>query len=534
MGKKSKKKGGGKAISKAARREQLQERREQQLDALDADRYDEGDDHEGQQLAQREFLVGNRVWFSEKGLWGEGDNPNNYRGYVKSVNDNVLEIIPLQSKIDGTNQSVRVPIDKYVFPDFCDFTLRFDVGDRVLCNHNGWTSRKVSYLWGVGEIWVQAKKIPQSPGDSVPHYKCQHTAVPLDDDDCIMKQPYPLRFKLGDSIVFNARKAMLRSGTRGTGDCWLEGIIVATSIVDAEDYAAYKCQNQQGAWHIFGDDDENIARSNANPRDRLLDAIAQHCSRWHLQYLADTYNIEVSTFRDLAIQKSLQYASYQALTWLQYDWGVDVLKFKDTDGNNILHKIAMSDHATYFIREARRHKDLKVEERLDVMNSFRNELRLTVSLNSKGETWLQILVQRGDTKALDTALSPNVGFGWDLCYQTRFPSEHVQLLKQCIVEHGNALMGCILDAFLTFQTLWEQYGVFRCRPSEEESLKNQCMSVFIGENALHHAKLLVQFILDWQEGSDEIWRNPLLDLASAGSSRLFQLFFEANGSMFLQ
>ena len=156
MGKKSKKKGGGGNNTKAARKERLQERREQQLQDLDQNEERLQEQRE-QQLQddldqneqnysdyERPFFEGDRVWFCKKSIWGDGDNPNNYRGIVKEVHEDSLDIIPLQSKIDGNDVSVRTKLDSdEIFPDFCNLTLRFDVGDEVLCSAEGWVPRTV-------------------------------------------------------------------------------------------------------------------------------------------------------------------------------------------------------------------------------------------------------------------------------------------------------------------------------------------------------------------------------------------------------
>ena len=77
MGKKSKKKGSNN--TKAARKEKLQERREQQLEELDNNNHGSNNNSGG----NRQYLVGDRVWFySEDRNW-DGSNPNTYRGIVK-------------------------------------------------------------------------------------------------------------------------------------------------------------------------------------------------------------------------------------------------------------------------------------------------------------------------------------------------------------------------------------------------------------------------------------------------------------------
>ena len=546
MGKKSKKKGGGKA-----RKERLQKRQEQRLEDL-------GDlPGEQQPPPPREFYEGDRVWFGKSSTWGDGANPDNYRGYVRRVREDSLDIVPLQSEIDGTDDWVRVSrkacSEDFVFPDFRDFTLRFELGERVLCGSGTWQPSEIYFLWPVMEIFNEGLPVPQGPGDVVPTYKCIRDGdpgprpppaaerrprdgstfiwAPDDTDSYVRRRPcHPFRLEVGDPVVFDARWA--RSGPeapraqRSADDPWLEGTIVLVDVPGGEGYAAYECSVGKLLYYVFVDDDERIARSNANPRERLFEAIEQHCSRWHLKYLTQTFQIDVSTFRDLVVQRSIQAASYHALLWLEKDCGIEVLHMNDSDENNILHRIAATLHASDFIREAKRMEN--IDEKLHF-----NDTRLTCGLNNMGQTWLDILVQRGDTKALDVALSRRVGFGWEMqCLQ----GIKRALLESSITESGNVIMKCIFDSFVSFQNLMEQYSSFRydSEHTEDELLKKESMAVFRGDSALQHAKLLTRFISDWRGCTDRVSSFPLLRLVERGFSKLFKLFFEANKNMFLE
>ena len=110
MGKKSKKKGKAGDNTKASRKERLQERREQQLDALDRDSDEDYDDDEANENEtppplQREYFVGDRVWFVKNANW-DGCNPNSYRGIVQCVHANSVDILSLQSMIDGDSTTL--------------------------------------------------------------------------------------------------------------------------------------------------------------------------------------------------------------------------------------------------------------------------------------------------------------------------------------------------------------------------------------------------------------------------------------------
>ena len=221
MGKKSKKKGG--AANKAARKEKLQERREQQLEQLD--QYysdDDGNIAVVDNRRDREYFVGDRVWF--KGERYDVDNPSTYRGIVQKIDGDFVEIKPLQALIDGAHYTERIPTktkppdDVYLFPDFCDMTLRFDIGDKVVCNGECWIPASVGSLWPIEKIEEQGLPLPADAEYKVPHYRCDKlfeddypcVAAPNDDDDTIRRRPTSFRLKVGDK-----ESRLIRSGRGG-------------------------------------------------------------------------------------------------------------------------------------------------------------------------------------------------------------------------------------------------------------------------------------------------------------------------------
>jgi len=527
MGKKSKKKGGGKS-SKAARKEKIHERREQQLEDLD---YPDN---------KRPFFEGDRVWFHEESSWGDGSNPNKYRGIVKSVQENSLDIIPLQSKIDGHVTPVRISL-KDVFPDFCDMTLRFDVGDDVVCGTDrGWVTETVKSLWPIGE---DSDPTPIGPEDPIPRYRCVSLTAPYDNNNCIMKHPSSFRFDVGDRVVFDPAMAEAKGNSaaqlRSNSSSWLKGNVTSVDVTGLYDYyAAYGCSfvaaGKQYSCHIVKDDDEHVARSDANPRDRLLEAIEQDCSIYHLNYLTTTFKIDVTAFRDLVISKALEHASYFALSWLEHYCNINIRLIKDDSGNNLIHKIASSSYATRFIKEAGRVNFINPRPDWD-LRLFDSDLILSNSLNTDGETWLQILVRRGDVKALDAALSPHCGLAWVLMFPCYFDKDKLALFADSIRDSGSAIMQCIFDSFVSFRSFNEQCQKiqFQFIP-EDDLLQQDSMTVFRGENAFHHAQLLVRFFLDWRSHSNgKLSTNPFTSLIKKGSFNLFSLLYDANDRLFL-
>ena len=560
MGKKSKKKGGG-AASKAARKEKLQERREQQLEQLDQNPDDGGGGNNElvkKRRPDREYFVGDRVWFKGDPAHYDKNNPNTYRGIVQKVDENFVEITPLQTLIDGADYTERIyfytectPQDEsYVFPDFCDMTLRFDIGEKVICSADGWIPASVCKLWPIDLIRNHSLTLPAAAADEVPHYYCDQVlsdnhpflSAPSDFDSTIQKRPTSFRFKVGDNVTFNSLKA--EGNTRAAENylhraaTWTDGKIILVDVCEENlNYAVYECSfkvaTKKYSCLILDDDDENIALVDADPRKRLFDAIEQDCSRDHFIYLQSHFNIDVAAFRDLILEKAIQFASYNALTWLQHDCNIDARLVKDKHGNNFLHMIANSPFVSRFIRRAGRnglYQENQNNVKLDFYtDSFEN---MAFGLNSNGEVWLQLLVQKGDVKALDTALSPHCGLAWDYFFEDKV----VELLAASVKESKNQMMLCIFDSFVTFRIILDQLNALQCihKDSEDEQLQDKRLSVFKGADAKRAAKLLTRFCRDW---NDRLSKNPMIkyifrNLVKKGMFRLFQLLYEEDRGLF--
>jgi hypothetical protein len=477
MGKKSKKKGGGGAASKAARKEKLQERREQQLEQLDQYSDDDGGDNNNNEELQpsrlrreRENFVGDRVWFVGDHM--RHNNPNSYRGIVQSVDGDFVVIKPLQSFIDGSEFTERISTKIEIFPDFCDMTLRFDVGDKVMCSDKGrgWIPATVDELWAISELMF----LPSSAGDAVPHYLCSkevddeenNCIAPKDDDGYIKIRPTSFRFKVGDFVVFNPAMAAGISAAasnylrrKAETASWIQGKVANVDFFVATGrlYASYECSVQVGAKSysciIWYDDDESIALADADPRKRLFDAIEQDCSRLHFIYLTTHFKIDVATFRDLVVTKAIEFASYDALAWLENDCKFSLKGVKDEDGNNFLHMIAKSPLAARFIRKAGKmalsHGNQDIRVKLLDRGYYP-----TKELNNNGEIWLQILVHRGDVKALDAAFSPHHGLGWE---HHLFYEDQLHLVADSIKKANNPIMECIFNSYVSFRKLYTHW-----------------------------------------------------------------------------
>mmetsp|Transcript_16444 Transcript_16444/g.38138 ORF Transcript_16444/g.38138 Transcript_16444/m.38138 type:complete len:2423 (+) Transcript_16444:381-7649(+) len=533
MGKKSKKKGG--ASSKTSRKKKLAERREQQLFEAD-ESSNQGHEHE------RPYFENDRVWFHHEDCWGDGSNSMMYRGIIKRVNnegDGYVDVAPLQWLSDGSDKTVRIEHIRessgkgQIIPDWCDMTLRFDVGDRVLCYVYGeWRPCVVSVVWPIGTLSSTSGRPPRSPTDDFPRYACSfqdedgRCIIEKDDDDFIMEHPSVFRFSIGQKIVFNTKHARLPGAIMHKVRSqfpWLEGSITARDITgEAGYYTVYECKFKFGSKgdyfaDIERDVDEHIASLSTDPRTRLLDSIVQDCERSHLSYLADAYEIDIDLFRDLAIRRAVDSASYNALTWLQMDRGIDVLSAKDEDGNSLLHQLATKPNVPKFFR--------KVGESLQ-QRGYCEEDCVDFVGKSCDKTWLDVL-SKCNLKAFDIVLSLNSGAAICVMGYNFLDEDHEQRLRSLV--SVDRVRTCIFERFLECRKYWRICSrMWYSVPSDKTYLSD----LFSGDDASMIAKSVARFYVDWSH-IGFIGRFDFTNLLrSCEQPRLVKLLYEADSRMF--
>ena len=150
-----------------------------------------------------------------------------------------------------------------------------------------------------------------------------HVAAPSDSDDHLIKHPTTFRFSAGQSVVFNPSLAIglgMSENELNNLDGWVQGSVLRSDVSGRKDcYCVYECSfgsKGKSKCFITQDSDEYIATVNFDPRDRLLDAISQDCTPHHLSYLAETYSIDISTFRDMVVDRAIEYGSYHVRSLL--------------------------------------------------------------------------------------------------------------------------------------------------------------------------------------------------------------------------
>ena len=144
----------------------------------------------------------------------------------------------------------------------------------------------------------------------------------------------PLRFAVGDRVeVFCPSlpdsQPKNRRGKAKAKSTWFRAVV--TQLWYREDgmleTAPYQCrleQNQVGSGRGDGDRlifvpvdiDELVTRLGQPPRDRLLEAIKQHCSQQHLEYIVRRHGLDVRVFGDTLIRAAANSCSYGAFIWL--------------------------------------------------------------------------------------------------------------------------------------------------------------------------------------------------------------------------
>jgi hypothetical protein len=144
----------------------------------------------------------------------------------------------------------------------------------------------------------------------------------------------PLRFAVGDRVeVFCPSlpdsQPKNRRGKAKAKPAWFRAVVTQLWYQEQGklEAAPYQCRldpNQVGAGRGDGDQccvvhvdiDELVTRLGQPPRDRLPEAIKQHCSQQHLEYIVRRHGLDVRVFGDTLIRDAAKSCSYGAFIWL--------------------------------------------------------------------------------------------------------------------------------------------------------------------------------------------------------------------------
>lgn len=558
MGKKSRK--AGKKGDKKAHREKIQQRKDRVEDHLDQiEPYDgaaEDTNLTDGNTYVRPFLEGDRVWFWSRQNSNHDDH-GTYRWIVEDVEEPDIFLV-------STNRKLRLeaPIARVV-PDRGLWTLRFAIGDLVLCRCDCWLPCRIVKLFPPD--YLEDPNHPYRPDDSkrVPAYKCKvlrsdlmtdpddFIMAPFDDDETIRRHPQTFRFSVGDEIQFNTFHAIALPARYASGG-WIAGTVSQVDVYGRQDfYAVYKCtfsgtSKKEEACYIAQDDDAHISSPCTNPRDRLVDAIKQGCYLAHICHLVRSERIDITSFQKLFLDTAIEYGNYDALVYLQKFESVDLQRIRDEKGNTILHQMATGPHIARFIRCAGAVDFLPISSG---ENGERIELRyggddtsLLTAKNNNGDSFLNLLVSGGDIRALDMLLSPfNPGLGWTMTWfeldrSGKGNSELVELVDLAR-SLGHSEMEQILKEYISFAQIYSQIRVLNRLDSEgkEDAILDRFLGISFDEwpelRRLDWARRFVRFCHDWPKtchpsssvirGEDDLIGIPL-KLAGRGCYRLLR------------
>jgi len=536
MGKQRKKKKTSSKKVKAARKAEIQERRERALEWSETQEYKSG----VQNLSARvTSLPGDRVWFYDKvnealSVRDEKD-PNTYRGILRSKGERdsvydfcICQVQPLSNYLNGDPSTLSIP-ESNILRDHDLLTTQYKVGDEVVCDSNsdmGWLPATITHLWPIWKIKKTQHHMPCyelmcHPSKAGLNASSFPVVVYHDDDDYIQKRPVKFRFKVGDKVVFDPDKAAsFRPPVKG----WISGEVVEVDVLkDVNDYFSYECATKSnGMYLIWKDDDEHIGTADKNKvRDRFLDSIEQGCSFSHLDFLVQSFGIDLSPIFDLVLERALQYGSFEALHWLEERMELSLKSHRFTDGSTILHRMAASPHAERFFSGLAAYSGS--EELFDLSEA------VVVKINGKSQNWLQRLMLSGNLRAMEVVLSLDGKLFWKYGIGLRYKNSEQKY--DC---GKNNVASLILEEYLIHYTLNRQKGFLEyiCGTEQEQDLHERPFMKPLFKKGFGVWKF-IRFIRQWEDKFESYTSiaSIMKNIGGHGFANLFSLFFKVDNSV---
>jgi len=462
MGKKSKRGNKGK--------ESLKERRERQLEIVDDAAHFGSTAGDESDKWLTGFWPGDWVWFRPS----EAATVSYSRGIVVSVekpspqNLKHWKVVPVtedpsdETKHDRVSSFALRPYESMFVADKWPRTLRFEVGDRVLCKYGaGWAPATINDLYPINLFRDDAKIIV---------YRCRHEgrlprddgsllAVPFDEDTNIMKRVDSLRFSLDDAVIFATSLAVgIKSNQRSSP--WLSGRIIGLESIEQERYmgvyeVTFNGRGRNQRCFILKDNDQHVASFTATPRQRFLDSIEQGCDYEHFQYLVATFSLDIMLIRDQVIEQSFRFACYGSLLWL-FEAGIDLEDFCRQNGESDFNLRVAQAQPTFAERYFRKLASLsymlgdeKPDRRLglkhvSVVSDDKSFVRLQV------EPMVEYLVRQRKAQLLSLLFCPVQGLAWEL-HECNIDGEKLLKLRNLSRNSEHHDIANIIESFIRFR-----------------------------------------------------------------------------------
>jgi hypothetical protein len=432
--------------------------------------------HGPKRLDRWTILKGDVVWFrdtTETRRSFDSRNPDSYRGIVVEFGGIKSRILTATIEYyvirpfypDGDNE-VRAIHPRNVRRDVEGWhTLPYAVGDKVVCCNEASSSSfyaTVTCHWPIWKIWDDKDDWTR---DAVPAY-----GVVRDDDKEVIlvyssleltKYDPTNRYQIGDRILLDPTKAdwlKWRCKTRSDDQAlssWMEGVVTAVDVIKQHYsyHIVYECSvlvdGKARQCHVSIDNDEHITTASPrSARDRLINSIKQGCSFGHISRLIAESKLDVSTIETLVLSLAIEHGSYDMLYWMDKNLSLPLTRIENDDGDLLQHQIVRSPNVVKFMER------LQVAPESMSLSVFEPENK-PWCVNKKHETWVDILIQAGNCRALELLLHTDESvdlygkalcwvIGWDLSkilessLATKIPGQN-RLMRRIIDDHLKAM-----------------------------------------------------------------------------------------------
>jgi ankyrin repeat protein len=331
---------------------------------------------------------------------------------AKGVEDQAMETSDIDRlRFDRTNWVLRFTTGQDVVccvgPD--DVNLTWQLG-KVVLTWPGHSSPSAVYEYALYEVNILHPETRNQTVDS--HYMYD------DKRDSLFEYKMP-RYLIGDEVLFSSRLATeLRKYVKR--EPWIRATVTKVDIFGRRDfYSPYQVEfmtgRQRETCFILEDTDECICRADVTPRERFFDAVEQGCDISHLKYLVLEFSLDVASFTELVLAKAIEHASYEALLFLQKEFGLDVIESNDSQGRTLLHLIAASTKASHFIEKAIERKDPKNSDVQLTLGDY-----VSCRKDNSGRLWIHEMVASENFYALSCVLSLASNFGRSLSMELNY------------------------------------------------------------------------------------------------------------------
>lgn len=200
-----------------------------------------------------------------------------------------------------------------------------------------------------------------------------------------------------------------------------------------------------------------------------------------------------------------------------------------------MHQIASSDNAASFLHKAAYRYSVLAKSLLNIMRwKFgKSEVSMVEEENKNGQTWLEILVSRGNIKAVDACLSPKNGLAWKMISHGITDYE-IESLWECVINSKNVHIIAILKEFIKLKDGKRMYDLLiNDRDQTEEALlaNEELASI---KDSSENRKKFIQLCQDvGAHHQARMRRNIFLHFIQRGFVKLFRMFFEDNRERFI-